>query len=65
MRTLHRDRRKVLWMHLLFSFIDCGPHRFGLSSKSSDQLQLALEMSEIFIAALTARLHLPEDSPAD
>ena len=28
-------------------------------------MQLALEMSEIAIAALTAKLRLPEDTPAD
>ena len=28
-------------------------------------MQLALEMSEIAIAAMTARLRLPEDAPAD
>jgi transposase len=40
-------------------------HRFGPSSETSEQLQLALEMSEIAIAALTARLRLPDDPPAD
>lgn len=40
-------------------------HRFGASSETAGQLQLALEMSEIAIAAMTARLHLPEDAPAD
>ena len=40
-------------------------HRFGASSETAEQLQLALEMSEIAIAALTAKLHLPEDAPAD
>ena len=40
-------------------------HRFGPSSETSEQLQLALEMSEIAIAALTARLRLPDDTPAD
>ena len=40
-------------------------HRFGASSETSEQLQLALEMSEIAIAALTARLRLPDDTPAD
>ena len=40
-------------------------HRFGPSSETSEQLQLALEMSEIAIAALTAKLRLPEDAPAD
>ena len=40
-------------------------HRFGPSSETSDQLQLALEMSEIAIAAMTAKMRLPEDTPAD
>ena len=40
-------------------------YRFGVSSETSEQLQLALEMSEIAIAAMTARLHLPEDAPVD
>ena len=40
-------------------------HRFGTSSETAEQLQLALEMSEIAIAAMTARLRLPEDAPAE
>ena len=40
-------------------------HRFGASSETSEQLQLALEMSEIAIAAMTAKLRLPDDAPAD
>ena len=40
-------------------------HRFGASSETSEQLQLALETSEIAIAALTAKLRRPEDAPAD
>ncbi|MBU7580318.1 MAG: IS66 family transposase [Porphyrobacter sp.] len=40
-------------------------HRFGASSETSDQLQLALEMSEIAISTLTAKLRLPDDTPAD
>ena len=39
--------------------------RFGASSETAEQLQLALEMSEIAIAAITAKLRLPEDTPAD
>jgi transposase len=39
-------------------------HRFGVSSETAEQLQLALEMSEIAIAAMTAKLHLPDDAPA-
>ena len=34
--------------------------RFGASSETSEQLQLALETSEIAAAAMTARLRLPE-----
>ena len=40
-------------------------HRFGASSETSEQLQLALETTEIAIAAMTAKLHLPEDVQAD
>ena len=40
-------------------------HRFGASSETAEQLQLALEMSEIAIAAMTAKLRLPDDGPAD
>ena len=40
-------------------------HRFGVSSETAEQLQLALEMSEIAIAAMTAKLNLPDDVPAD
>jgi len=40
-------------------------HRFGASSETSEQLQLALETTEIAIAAMTAKLRLPEDPPAD
>lgn len=40
-------------------------HRFGPSSETAEQLQLALETSEIAIAALKAKLRLPEDTPAD
>lgn len=39
--------------------------RYGASSESIDQLQLALEASEIATAALTARLRLPDDPPKD
>jgi transposase len=39
-------------------------YRFGASSETAEQLQLALEMSEIAIAAMTAKLHLPDDAPA-
>ena len=40
-------------------------HRFGASSETSEQLQLALEATEIVIAAMTAKLCLPEDVQAD
>ena len=40
-------------------------HRFGAASETAEPLQLALEMSEIAIAAITAKLRLPEDTPAD
>ncbi len=40
-------------------------HRFGASSESADQLQLALETSEIAAAAMTATLRLPEIEPKD
>ena len=40
-------------------------HRFGPSSETAEQLQLALEMTEIAIAAITAKLRQPEDAPAD
>ena len=40
-------------------------HRFGASSETAEQLQLALETTEIAIASMTARRHLPDDAPAD
>lgn len=40
-------------------------HRFGPSSETTGQLQLALETSEIAIVTLTAKLHLPDDTPAN
>jgi transposase len=39
--------------------------RFGASSETADQLQLALETSEIAAAAMTARLRLPEVEEKD
>ena len=39
-------------------------HRFGASSESIDQLQLALETSEIAVAKMTAKLRLPDVAPA-
>lgn len=35
-------------------------HRFGASSETAEQLQLALESSEIAAAAMTARMKLPD-----
>ena len=40
-------------------------HRFGSSSESIEQLQLALETSEIAIARMTTRLRLPDEEPGD
>ena len=40
-------------------------HRFGASSETSEQLQLALETSEIAAAAMTARLKLPDIEEKD
>lgn len=39
-------------------------HRFGPSGESAEQLQLALEASEVASAAIMARLRLPEDEGA-
>ena len=39
--------------------------RFGASSESIEQLQLALEMSEIAIAGLTSKLELPDEDAKD
>jgi len=44
-------------------------HRFGASSETAEQLQLALETSEIAAAAMTARMrhwfkHRPEGRPS-
>ncbi|SLN71129.1 Transposase C of IS166 homeodomain protein [Roseovarius gaetbuli] len=38
-------------------------HRFGSSSESIEQLQLALETSEIAVAKMTAKLRLPPLAP--
>ena len=38
-------------------------HRFGASSESIEQLQLALENSEIAVAKMTAKLRLPDEEP--
>ncbi len=38
-------------------------HRFGASSETIEQLQLALEASEIAIAKMTAKLRLPDEEP--
>lgn len=40
-------------------------HRFGASSESIEQLQLALETSEIAVAKMTAKLRLPDEEPKD
>ncbi len=39
--------------------------RFGTSSESIEQLQLALENSEIAVAKMTAKLRLPYEEPKD
>lgn len=38
-------------------------HRFGSSGESAEQLQLALEASEVAVATIIGRLRLPEDEP--
>ena len=38
-------------------------HRYGSSSEAIEQLQLALETSEVATAAMTARLRLPDEEP--
>ncbi|MEP4197869.1 MAG: IS66 family transposase [Aliishimia sp.] len=40
-------------------------HRFGTSSESIEQLQLALENSEIAVAKMTAKLRLPDEEAKD
>jgi len=55
--------RAVLIATLRHQLAGHRAHRFGPSSETSEQL--ALEMSEIAIAALTAKLRLPDDVPAD
>ena len=40
-------------------------HRFGPSGESAEQLQLALETSEMAAAAIMGRLKLPEDGPEE
>ena len=40
-------------------------HRFGPSSETIEQLQLALEASEIAVAKMTAKLQLPDEEPKD
>ncbi|MFT6224941.1 MAG: hypothetical protein ACJA1F_002799 [Paracoccaceae bacterium] len=40
-------------------------HRFGTSSESIEQLQLALQTSEIAVPKMTAKLHLPDEEPKD
>lgn len=40
-------------------------HRFGASSETIEQLQLALEATEISIARMTAKLRLPDEEEKD
>ena len=40
-------------------------HRFGSSSETIEQLQLALEGTEISIARMTAKLRLPDEEEKD
>ena len=40
-------------------------HRFGASSETAEQLQLALETSEIAAAAMTSRMRLPDIEEKD
>lgn len=40
-------------------------HRFGTSSETIEQLQLALEASEVAVAKMTAKLRLPDDEEKD
>ncbi|MFN7597842.1 MAG: IS66 family transposase zinc-finger binding domain-containing protein, partial [Cereibacter sp.] len=40
-------------------------HRFGASSETAEQLQLALETREIAAAAMTARMKLPDIEEQD
>ena len=40
-------------------------HRFGTSSETIEQLQLALETTEISIAKMTAKLRLPDEEEKD
>jgi hypothetical protein len=40
-------------------------HRFNASSETAEQLQLALEASEISAAAMTARMKLPDVEEQD
>jgi DNA-binding protein H-NS len=40
-------------------------HRFGSSSESIEQLQQALETSEIAVARMTVKLRLPDEEPKD
>ncbi|MBM1263545.1 IS66 family transposase zinc-finger binding domain-containing protein, partial [Ponticoccus sp. SC6-31] len=40
-------------------------HRFGTSSETIEQLQLALEASEVAVAKMTAKLRLPDEEEKD
>ena len=55
----------VLIEKLLHQLAGARAHRFGTSSQTAEQLQLDFEMSEIAIAAITAKLRMAEDAPAD
>lgn len=44
---------------------DHRSHRFGTSSETMEQLQLALEASEISVAKMTAKLRLPDEEEKD
>ena len=55
----------VLIEKLRHQLVGHRAHRFGTSSESIEQLQLALEMSEIAIAGLTAKLCLPDEDAKD
>ncbi len=55
----------VLIEKLQYQLAGNRARRFGAQSETAGHLQLALEMSEIAIVVLTARLRLPDDAPAD
>ena len=55
----------VLIEKLRHQLADQRHHRFGSSSQSIGQLQLALKTSEIAVAKMTAKLRLPDEDPKD